>query len=379
MFSRLAVVCVFALAVVAQAGHEKHHSHSHKNGTLTHNPFHVYDHKPSGHHGPSGSAGYPAEAGISSGVAPYPTGTGGSSPLSTGASPRLLTTGAVPTYTTTVIVTKLTTYCPGPTSLTQNGKTYIVTKETTLTINDCPCTSTYTTTGFPLPTQSGDTTLTYVIGTGSSTTTVVTTIHHTSYKTNYNTVYTSAGQPGEGGENGASGPPVGYQTVRSTIQSTIYVSAVPTAGSGPGTPGEGGATGSACVAPVTVTVTGPEETVTVTATSTPGSGPFPSSVVVGSPASSAPVSSSAPYAMNNGTQPTGTGASTGFLTKPSASFTLKPSSGIAPSSGVTSASTVPSSGIAPSSSVATPSATAPSSSSTVWPAVMATAEVHAYN
>ena len=118
MFSKFAVVCLAALAVVAQAGHHKRHTHIHQNGTYTHNPFLGHDHKPSGH---------PGEAGFSSGVAPYPTGSGAASPLTTGA-PRLLTTGPVPTYTTTVIVTKLTTYCPGPTTLTQNGKEYTVTK-----------------------------------------------------------------------------------------------------------------------------------------------------------------------------------------------------------------------------------------------------------
>ena len=108
MFSKLAIVWVAALAVIAQAGHHKRHTHGHKNGTLTQNPF-------------------PGQAGLSSGVAPYPTGTSGSSPLSTGPPLPLLTTGAVPTYTTTKIVTVLTTYCPGPTTLTQNGKEYTVT------------------------------------------------------------------------------------------------------------------------------------------------------------------------------------------------------------------------------------------------------------
>lgn len=108
MFSKLAILCVAALAVVAQAGHHKRHTHSHQNGTLTQNPF-------------------LAQAGLSSGVAPYPTGTGASSPLGTGASLPLPTTG-----------------------------------------------------------QSGDTTLTYVVGTGSAKSTVVTTIRHTSYKTDYN-------------------------------------------------------------------------------------------------------------------------------------------------------------------------------------------------
>ncbi|KAG7926929.1 hypothetical protein KL925_003214 [Ogataea polymorpha] len=46
------------------------------------------------------------------------------------------------TYETTIseVVTALTTYCPGPTSIVTNGKTYTVTGATTLTITDCPCT-----------------------------------------------------------------------------------------------------------------------------------------------------------------------------------------------------------------------------------------------
>lgn len=43
------------------------------------------------------------------------------------------------TYTTEV-VTALTTYCPEPTQITHGGKTYTITKATTLTITDCPCT-----------------------------------------------------------------------------------------------------------------------------------------------------------------------------------------------------------------------------------------------
>ncbi|KAH6874077.1 hypothetical protein B0T10DRAFT_499423 [Thelonectria olida] len=41
---------------------------------------------------------------------------------------------------TTEVVTALTTYCPGATTLTYNDKTYTITQETTLTITDCPCT-----------------------------------------------------------------------------------------------------------------------------------------------------------------------------------------------------------------------------------------------
>ncbi|CAG9936923.1 unnamed protein product [Clonostachys rosea f. rosea IK726] len=45
------------------------------------------------------------------------------------------------TITTTKTLTAYTTYCPGPTTLHFNGKKYTVTQETTLTITDCPCTS----------------------------------------------------------------------------------------------------------------------------------------------------------------------------------------------------------------------------------------------
>ena len=108
MFSKFFVLCLALLAVVAQAKHERHHTHSHKNGTLTHHPFPDHDHN------------HPVEAGLSSGVAPQPNVTGGYSTLTTGV--------PVPTtYLTTEVVTKLITYCPGPTSLTQNGKVYTVT------------------------------------------------------------------------------------------------------------------------------------------------------------------------------------------------------------------------------------------------------------
>ncbi|POR39196.1 Clock-controlled protein 6 [Tolypocladium paradoxum] len=42
----------------------------------------------------------------------------------------------------TEVVDVYTTYCPGPTQITHGSKTYTVTKATTLTITDCPCTIT---------------------------------------------------------------------------------------------------------------------------------------------------------------------------------------------------------------------------------------------
>ncbi|KAF4498614.1 cell wall glyco, partial [Fusarium agapanthi] len=47
------------------------------------------------------------------------------------------------THYTTEVVTAITTYCPGATTLTYGDKTYTVTSETTLTITDCPCTLSY--------------------------------------------------------------------------------------------------------------------------------------------------------------------------------------------------------------------------------------------
>jgi hypothetical protein len=44
--------------------------------------------------------------------------------------------------TVTSIVTAITTYCPKPTTFTHGTRTYTVTKATTLTILDCPCTVT---------------------------------------------------------------------------------------------------------------------------------------------------------------------------------------------------------------------------------------------
>lgn len=41
---------------------------------------------------------------------------------------------------TTEVVTAVTTYCPGPTTVTYGESTYTVTEATTLTISDCPCT-----------------------------------------------------------------------------------------------------------------------------------------------------------------------------------------------------------------------------------------------
>ncbi|GKT59271.1 cell wall protein [Colletotrichum tofieldiae] len=49
------------------------------------------------------------------------------------------------TYTITKVWDRVTTYCPEPTTLYYNNRTYTIDGPTTLIIPDCPCTQTYTT------------------------------------------------------------------------------------------------------------------------------------------------------------------------------------------------------------------------------------------
>ena len=66
------------------------------------------------------------------------------------------TQSQITSWTTEIdIVTALTTYCPEPTNIVTNNKTYTVTGATTLTITDCPCTITTTK---PCPTTTEGTT-----------------------------------------------------------------------------------------------------------------------------------------------------------------------------------------------------------------------------
>ncbi|KAK2051556.1 hypothetical protein LY76DRAFT_674529 [Colletotrichum caudatum] len=48
-------------------------------------------------------------------------------------------------YTITTVWDAVSTYCPEPTTLYFNDRTYAIDKPTTLVIPDCPCTQTYTT------------------------------------------------------------------------------------------------------------------------------------------------------------------------------------------------------------------------------------------
>ncbi|KAF4773787.1 hypothetical protein HER10_EVM0004556 [Colletotrichum scovillei] len=49
------------------------------------------------------------------------------------------------TYTITKVWDAVTTYCPQPTTLCFNNRTYTIEQPTTFIIPDCPCTQTYTT------------------------------------------------------------------------------------------------------------------------------------------------------------------------------------------------------------------------------------------
>lgn len=134
--------------------------------------------------------------------------------------------------------------------------------------------------------ESGDTTLIYTLGTGSSTTVITTTIHHTIYQTESSvsfiigqtillradlvTQFVSATS-----DVGAEAASRGKSTRYRTIQSTIYVPAASATGSGGESAATGGSAGngaagngaSGCGGTVTVTATGPVVTVTVVSAS----------------------------------------------------------------------------------------------------------------
>jgi hypothetical protein len=197
-----------------------------------------------------------------------------------------------------------------------------------------------------------DATLTYTLGTGTSTTVVTTTIKHTSTATLYAT--STADFQGEGSDGeptvGSGSEPTGAKdepttTLMSTATSTRYVTVYP-APSGESGGSEGSGECGAPCAPVTVTVAASTVTVTETAAascptadegvkgnaftstqdglgSTPtedaGAAPTDSDVViVPSTKTVIPVPpTSAPYGNGTAPYPTGAAAPSGFVTKPS--------------------------------------------------------------
>ncbi|KAL8867800.1 MAG: hypothetical protein Q9174_005427 [Haloplaca sp. 1 TL-2023] len=192
------------------------------------------------------------------------------------------------------------------------------------------------------PVVTGDHTLTYTQGAGSSTTVITTTIKMTSTQTNTNTIYaTSSGAdsaPTGGSEDGPKGGDEPTTTITNTKTMTQTKTVIP-AVSGPATTGSdnspigAGASGSGaskCPVPTTVTVTGAPVTVTVTASSAPASSGSDNSPET----TGLPDISSVPYPISSGSATTKKSkkpcptASTGFITKPYPSFTAHPSATI---------------------------------------------------
>lgn len=137
-----------------------------------------------------------------------------------------------------------------------------------------PLISGATGTGGNSPIQTGDHTLTYTLGSGSSTTVITTTIKETSTQTNISTVYATSGS-GAAATGGSGGGDEPTTTITSTLTSTQYKTIVPVSsgvGNSPvGASGSGNSSGGAsgsgnssgassgsgnCPAQATVTVTG---------------------------------------------------------------------------------------------------------------------------
>lgn len=127
------------------------------------------------------------------------------------------------TYTTEV-VTAYETYCPGPTTITYGQKTYTVSKATTLTITDCPCTISkpvYTTSkGSTTAATTAPTTYATVTPPSSKPTTAVPTTYYPTGNSTLTTVKPTGGAttPTTYAPGSPSGTPTG--------------TAIPTAGAG---------------------------------------------------------------------------------------------------------------------------------------------------
>lgn len=149
---------------------------------------------------------------------------------------------SAPVVWVTDVVSHFTTYCPEATSFAINNKTYTVTKPTTLTITDCPCTISHTTqapaTALPSngtllhpygsnstivrPTLSASTTAAAIsesLSTASSTLTVVPTIsQETATVTTASTVETAAASP----SSAASGAATGMSSVVLALLAAVF-------------------------------------------------------------------------------------------------------------------------------------------------------------
>ncbi|OCK72754.1 hypothetical protein K432DRAFT_430905 [Lepidopterella palustris CBS 459.81] len=244
--------------------------------------------------------------------------------------PKLTTSTVYSTQLVTVISCAPTiTNCPA-------DATKVVTSIIAISTTVCPVTeaeavasSTPSTLAAPVQsviTKVTNSTLTYTLGSGSSTTVVTTTIQHTSTETLYKTVYMTKSSGGGAGGYGASSAaavaltsPTSTTTISSTSTFTKIITVYPQPSGSGSVVAAAATTNAGCAAPVTVTVTA-METVTVTEADTATGAVFssyvPSSVVVAAVASSTPLYSSAPY--GNGTTP-----SAASKVQPSGFLTLK--------------------------------------------------------
>ncbi|KAI4289446.1 MAG: hypothetical protein L6R35_001279 [Caloplaca aegaea] len=300
MLAKLSITLVGALAVAAHAGrhHGQHYGHPKRNYT------------------PSGSA-----YGNQTSSVPVVSSSFGTSPTGSSSAPLETFPTIIPDEASSVPVGSGSS--DAPTIPLSTGAT---------AGPSIPLTTGPSSTLGNSPVETGDHTLTYTLGSGSSTTVVTTTIKQTSTKTNLNTVYATSGsdaEPTEGSEGGNEGgnEPTTTITATSTLTQTNTIFPVSSglsnspAGASSGLDNSpAGPSGSGeCPIPVTVTVTGSPVTVTVTA----GSGPASSGL------GNSPVGSSALYPVTTKKSKTKCPtASTGFITKPYPSFTSQPTASI---------------------------------------------------
>ncbi|KAL8973744.1 MAG: hypothetical protein Q9197_002008 [Variospora fuerteventurae] len=294
MLAKLSITLVGALAVAAHAGrhHGQHYGHPKRNYTPSVSAY--------GNH----TSSVPV---VSSGLGTSPTGSS-SAPLET--FPTIL-----PDETSSVPVGSGSSDAPTiplSTGATAGPSIPLTTTGPSSTLGNSPV-------------ETGDHTLTYTLGSGSSTTVVTTTIKQTSTKTNVNTVYAEPTGGSEGGNE-----PTTTITATSTVTQTNTVFPVSSgldnspvgASSGIGNSPVSPSGSGKCPVPVTVTVTGSPVTVTVTAGSGP-SGPASSGL------DNSPIGSSALYPVTTKKSKTKCPtASTGFITKPYPSFTSHPTASI---------------------------------------------------
>ncbi|MCJ1468375.1 hypothetical protein MMC07_007003 [Pseudocyphellaria aurata] len=333
MVSKIAVALLAALATTTQAGHAQHH-HAKRHygyGSVPNNSTSVVPQlTPSVSPVPISASSVPVGTGLSASPFSVSSGTNPSAsllpsssvPLGTGPSASLLPSNSVSVSTAPT--------APFPTS---SGSLSASQKPSSVV----PLGTGVTGAPSKVSIITSDSVLTYTIGSGSSTTVIITTIRHTFTSTLVRTIYATKSSATELGANNTPESPVGPTTTkRDFITSTAVITVYPVPSkesTGSAESPEGGqnrvkAVGSNCAPQVTVTVPGPEVTVTVTASAAAGS---PSGA--GEEATQVPTVSPLPSLSNSALFNNGTEAatrksktkcrSTGFLTSATASFTNK--------------------------------------------------------